>query len=315
MQWQKRGLVYVPRGELPWAVSYAYIPTTYLLDAETIRVYVAFLDEHKVGRVGFVDVAAADPLKILRVSQTPVLDIGAPGTFDDSGVTPTCIVPQGSKLYLYYVGWQVGVKIRYTLLTGLAISEDGGESFVRHRQVPILERSDRELFVRSAACVLPGGQNTGQPHSGQQNWQMWYVAGDRWIEVNGKPVPTYNLRYLRSPNGLDWPSEGRVCLDLASPDEYGFGRPFVYQEAGLYKLWYSIRTVSQGYRIGYGESEDGLTWQRQDHRAGIEVSPQGWDSQMIHCSCIQPTQYGTYLFYNGNNYGETGFGVACLNPE
>ena len=104
--------------------------------------------------------------------------------------------------------------------------------------------------------------------------------------------------------------EGRVCLDLATDDEYGFGRPFVLKDEGMFKMWYSIRSRSKGYRLGYAESADGTHWLRKDEQVGLDVSSEGWDSEMICFGCVQPTRYGTYLFYNGNNYGETGFGVA-----
>lgn len=302
MIWKKLGLVYVANGEYPWAKSHAYIPTSIMLDELKIRVYVAFLDKDKVGRIGFVDIDASNPLRILKVSEKPVLDIGLPGTFDDNGVTPICIVKSGNKLYLYYVGWQLGVKVRYFLFAGLAISNDYGESFQRYSQVPILDRSDRELFTRSAAWVR-------QEDNG---WKMWYVVGQKWISVNNKQVPTYNVRYLESADGLSWGKQGTVCLELANENEYGFGRPFVIQENGIYKIWYSIRTISKGYRLGYGESSDGLIWTRKDDQVGIDVSASGWDSEMICFACIQQTKYGTYMFYNGNNYGETGFGVAVL---
>ncbi|MHC5857522.1 glycoside hydrolase family protein [Nostoc sp.] len=302
MIWKKLGLVYVANGQKDWAISHAYIPTSMMLDEERIRVYVAFLDSHKVGRIGFVDLEAKNPLQILKVSDQPVLDIGQPGTFDDNGVTPICLLKYQDNLYLYYVGWQLGVKVRYFLLMGLAISKDNGESFQRYSQVPILERSDRELFVRSAAYV----------HREEDYWKMWYIAGDQWINVNGKQVPTYNIRYVESDDGVTWGKQGVVCLELANDDEYGFGRPFVTKEDNLYKMWYSIRTIRRGYRIGYAESLDGQNWLRQDQKVSLDVSKTGWDSQMIHCSCIQKTKYGTYMFYNGNNYGETGFGVAIL---
>jgi hypothetical protein len=300
--WKKRGLVYVADGKEDWAVSHAYVPTSMLLDEERIRVYVSFLDKDKIGRGSFVDVSASNPLEVLRVSEKPILDIGEPGTFDDNGVTPISVVRQGENLYLYYIGWQLGVKVRYFLFTGLAISNDGGEIFTKYANVPILDRSEKEQMYRCGTFVL----------FDDEKWKMWYIAGDKWIDVHGKQVPTYNLRYLESLDGINWGKQGKVCMDFANTDEYGFGRPFVIKENGSYKMWYSIRTISQGYRIGYAESKDGLNWNRKDQEVGIDVSLGGWDSEMICMACIQKTKYGTYLFYNGNNYGETGFGVAVL---
>jgi len=142
---------------------------------------------------------------------------------------------------------------------------------------------------------------------------MWYVAGDSWLGIDGKSVPTYEIRHLASAELTTWGRNGEIVLKLAAGgDEYGFGRPFVLRDGGRYKMWYSIRTVSKGYRLGYAESNDGLVWTRLDDQVGIDISPSGWDSEMICYSCIQPTEHGTYLFYNGNNYGETGFGAARL---
>ncbi len=303
MRWEKLGRVYCANGEYDWAQSHAFIPTSMMLDEERIRVYVAFLDREKIGRIGFVDLDADDPRRVLRVSEKCVLDIGAPGAFDDSGVSPVCLLSVGEKLYLYYVGWQMGVKVRYYLFMGLAVSEDGGEMFSRISQAPILDRSDGELLVRSAAHVLRDGDK----------WRMWYIAGSRWIEVGGKQVPTYNMRYLESYDHAVWDKRGEVCLELADDDdEFGFGRPFVIKEDGVFKMWYSIRTMSKGYRLGYAESDDGRQWRRKDADVGVDVSETGWDSEMICFSYIQETKSGTYMFYDGNNYGETGFGVARL---
>ncbi len=302
MRWRKLGLVYVAQGEQSWAVSHAYIPTAWLLDESTIRVYVAFLDADRVGRVGYVDVRAQDPREVLAVSQDPVLDVGCPGAFDEAGVTPMCVLQQGDELFLYYTGWQRGVAVRYYLFTGLAISRDGGDSFERVSQAPILDRVDGELFVRSAPTVV---RENGR-------WRMWYVGGDEWVDVQGKQVPSYRLLYAESNDGIHWSDRGRLCLDFANDDEFGFGRPFVLAGQQGYRMWYSIRTRSRGYPLGYAHSEDGLSWNRMDDRVGIGVSSSGWDSEMACFACVQPTRYGTYLFYNGNHYGETGFGVAVL---
>ncbi|MFQ5751293.1 MAG: hypothetical protein ACE5HI_04785, partial [bacterium] len=65
-------------------------------------------------------------------------------------------------------------------------------------------------------------------------------------------------------------------------------------------------------RIGYAESENGLDWIRKDEEVGIEVSDEGWDSEMICYPAVISVNGTTYMFYNGNNNGETGFGYAQL---
>jgi predicted GH43/DUF377 family glycosyl hydrolase len=303
-RWEKLGRVYVASGEQPWARSHATLPTPFLLDDERIRIYVAFLDAEGIGRLGYVELDARDPLRVLAVSPSPVLDIGRPGTFDENGVTPMTVLRHEGRCYLFYTGWQLGRRVRYYMFTGLAVSDDDGATFRRVSEAPVLERSDGELFVRTAAHVRRDGSS----------WRIWYAGGDRWIDLGGKQVPSYDLRHARSERLDRWPPAGEVVL-VPRDDEYGFGRPWVVGAPGGYQMWYSIRSRAKGYRLGYAESVDGLAWQRRDGALGLDVAASGWDAEMICYSSLQPTRYGTYLFYNGNNYGETGFGVAVRRDD
>jgi len=304
MRWRKLGVVWKPDGTLPWARSHATCPTPVRLSDTLIRVYIQCRDENNVGRVGYVDVLASNPLSVQQVSNEPVLDVGVPGSFDDNGVLQTCVIKVGdTRLYMYYVGFELSYQIRYRLLTGLAVSTDGGCNFNRIKRTPILERSDDELYFRGGPFVL----------SGDACFKMWYVAGSQWIELDGKSMPVYDLRYMESENGIDWPPKGRVSMAITDPDEHGFGRPFVINEEGRYKLFCSVRKRSlQRYRLGYAESEDGIHWSRMDEKLGLDVSQNGWDSDSVEYSAVIKAAGKTYLFYNGNDFGATGFGVAEL---
>jgi hypothetical protein len=304
--WRKLGRVYVAGDEHDWALTHAYCPTSMLLDEERIRVFVAFLDAEKVGRVGYVDVSAQNPLEVLEVSRQPVLDVGGPGCFDDSGVTPLSLCEGDEGLRLYYAGWQLGVRVRYFLFLGLAVSFDGGASFQRASRAPVLDRSDAEPLIRTGAHVQRDGDC----------WRMWYAGGDSWVSDGGKEVPSYPLRYLESRDGIEWGPSGEACLEPVAGAEIGFARPCIVEDAGRLRMWFSIRPAGgEGYRLGYAESDDGRHWERLDERAGIGLSDSGWDSEAIGLSCLQPTKYGTYLFYNGNGFGEAGFGAALEEPD
>jgi hypothetical protein len=283
-------------------VKHAFPPTPHLLDDSTLRIYLAFTDQDTVGRVGYVDVSPEDPSRILGVSENPVLDIGQPGAFDENGVVPTSVVRVGDELYMYYVGFQLGQKVRYFQFQGLAISSDGGESFERHARVPVIDRSDTELVNRTSAFVM---REDGR-------FRMWYVGGSDWTVVNGKPLPVYNIRYLESPDGKEWPDRGQVAIDFKDDDEHALGRAWVVKHDGLYKMLFSRRSRSLGYRVGYAESPDGIDWTRDDDRAGIDVSDEGWDAAMVAYTSIFTHGERTYLFYNGNDLGQTGFGWAVL---
>ena len=300
MRWCKRGLIYAPSGERWWARSYATIPTAEQIDERVLRVYFASLDEHLRGRIGYVEVDARDPSRVLRESAEPVLDIGPPGLFDDAGVNPSCVVRVAGKRYLYYIGWQRCATVPYMLFAGLAVADEEGR-FEKLQRVPVLDRTSGEPFLRSATSVLGAGDS----------FQAWYVSGLGWEEITGKRYPTYTIRYAESVDGVHWQSRSEPCLSLTG-DEFGFGRPWVLRERDKYCMWYSIRSRSAPYRIGYAESRDGVRWLRKDDEAGIERSEEGWDSEMICYPCVLDVAGKRYMFYNGNQYGATGFGYAVL---
>ncbi|RKY15894.1 MAG: hypothetical protein DRP82_00525 [Planctomycetota bacterium] len=297
--WRKLGLVWGPDGKEWWAVSHAYLPTVDVLE-DRFRVYVSCWDKDRVGRLGYVEVDINDPTKVLYVTKEPVLDVGEPGTFDEKGVSPCCVVDMDGEKRLYYFGWQRTQTVPYLLFCGLAVSRDGGRTFKRFARVPILDRTDREPWLRSAVTIL-------KEHN---RLRMWYVAGLGWFRLGGKLVPTYNIRYAESEDGIVWHATGRVCIDFACEDEFGFGRPWVVKDGQKYRMWYSIRSKTKPYRIGYAESDDGLQWTRRDDYVGIKSSAEGWDSEMICFPCVVKANGRWYMFYNGNGYGRDGFGVA-----
>ena len=48
-------------------------------------------------------------------------------------------------------------------------------------------------------------------------------------------------------------------------------------------------------------------WTRDDARAGIAVSPDGWDSETISYPNVFELDGSTYMYYQGNQVGKFGF--------
>ena len=302
MKWQKRGLIYGPTGDSDWAKHSALQPTPYLNSAtRSIRVFSGFRDDEGVSRVGFVDVSAEMPSKILAVSPKPALDLGIAGAFDENGVVPCAVTEREGRLFLFYAGYQLGRKVKFCVFSGLAISEDGGELFTRYSQVPVCERTDNELLFRVIYTMM----------FDEGKWKAWYGGGSNFDTEDDKQYPRYNIRYAESPDGIHLSDDFRVCIDL-SGDEYRVGRPYVIKENGTYKMFYGTGTKYGGYRLAYAESADGIKWVRRDKDVGIDVSPTGWDSEMQAYPGIVNYEGQTYMFYNGNDYGRQGFGYAVL---
>ncbi len=298
--WRKLGFVWKPTGTKWWACQYAHLPTPELIDEHTIRVYFAALDAQKYGRIGYVDVDAGSPTRVLRETEEPILDLGPAGAFDDSGVNPSCFATVAGCRCLYYIGWQRCQRVPYQLFTGLARPFSKG--FLRASNIPVLDRTETEPFLRSAISILEEGGS----------YRAWYVSATGWTEVGGATYPSYIVRHAKSTDGRNWAPVGSICVGHESPDEFGIGRPWVVRDSNCYRMWYSIRSRSVPYRIGYAESTDGITWVRKDNDAGIACSTFGWDSEMICYAAVIDVNGSRLMFYNGNRHGATGFGVAIL---
>ena len=298
MKWKKLGLIIRPREGLDWMVSHAMLPVADWRHDDVYRVYFSGRDAHNRSLIGYAEIDLNAPQRVLRYAERPVLGLGALGCFDDNGVTPSWIVNRGDRKYLYYIGWNPRSSVRMALVAGLAISTDGGESFHRVQRVPILDRTDAEpLTLNTAPCVLVEGDR----------WRMWYVSGVEWIHPD---LPRYNIKYAESRDGVHWERNGVVCIDFASPEETALARPCVLKEGGVYRMWFSHKKIGGEYRIGYAESDDGIHWERDDRQAGIDVSPDGWDSQMVAYAYVFEHKGRKYMLYNGNDYGRGGAGLA-----
>jgi hypothetical protein len=309
MKWHKQGLIFAPEGNYDWMRTHAQVPLVDPVGENVLRVYFGTRDNLNRTVTAYIEIEADDPKHILYVHHKPVLGLGALGCFDDSGAMPSWIVRVGDLKYLYYIGWNVGTTVAYRNAIGLAVSRDGGKSFARLYDGPIMDRTHREPHFCACPCVIREGSL----------WRMWYLSCVGWQVYNGRPEPCYHTKYAESSDGIHWRRDGIVCIDFKSSQETGIVRPTIIKEDHLYKMWYSYRGIEDyrtnpqhSYRIGYAESSDGIRWTRKDEEVGIDISEEGWDSVMIAYPYVYEHKGKKYLFHNGNGFGRSGFGYAVL---
>jgi hypothetical protein len=301
VRWIKQGvLVDAPIG-MPWSASHAAVPHVDVQSDEALRIFFTTRDDRGRSQIARADVHGDLKRENLRLDANPVLCPGPPGLFDDSGAMTSCFVRHGTREYLYYQGWSLGVTVPYYVYGGCAVSIDGGATFERISPTPILDRSPVDPYWISSPWVL----------FDDGRWRMWYVSGLGW-HLEGGTADHYvvHIRYAESEDGLEWRGDGRVCIDFASPDEYVIARPVVVRDRDCYRMWYSHR--GSHYRIGYAESPDGLAWERLDAAVGIDVSACGFDSEMIEYGCVFDYRGERHMLYNGDGFGATGIGHAIL---
>jgi hypothetical protein len=303
--WTRRGLLISPPTGQPWASSHAALPAVAERGDGGIDVYHSPRDARGRAHIAqaHIEVQRPGQLKVSAHEREPVLRPGALGAFDDSGVTMSCVVESAAGTLLYYTGWTLGVTVPFYFYAGLAIRPPGSDTFQRVSAAPLLDRDSGDAYLTASPWVL---DDDGL-------WRMWYVSCTGWEMVDGEPRHYYHLRYAESPDGIDWRRDGRIAVDFADDGEYAISRPCVIRDGDRYRMWFAAR--GDAYRLGYAESTDGLHWDRDDARAGLEPASSGWDSEMLAYPAVFDRDGVRYLLYNGNGYGRSGIGYATAPIE
>lgn len=300
MAWKKLGLIIKPDPSIWWMSHYTGPSCVEFKNGDVLNILVSGRDANNVSRIGVVEVRKDNPLEVVAIHEQPLFDIGSLGTFDESGVSYPWLVKSEQQTYMYYVGWVAGGRTRFRNAIGLCSSNDNGMSYQRVSKAPILPLTDDEPIGAGSVCVLREGDL----------WRLYYTSFDRWEPRGGAFQHYYNIKYAESKNGIDWARQGRIAIDFKDENEHTIGKPMVLKGDESYEMWYAYRGGADSYRIGYAVSPDGINWDRKDSEAGIDVSPSGWDSEMIEYAYVFECNNLRYMIYNGNQFGKSGLGLA-----
>ena len=309
MKWHKQGRIFTAAGEFGWMKSHTQVPTALVLD-DRIRVYFSTRPDDGMSRVAYIDLDRKDPARILYLHERPLLELGAPGMFDEHGTIPNHVFTHDDRVYLFYVGWSRGVSLPYSNWMGMAVSDDGGATFSKCFPGPILDRTGEEVYSATGLiCVADAGR-----------WRGWYATGTQWLRVDERYEHTYELRACESDDLVHWTRPNKPIFPRRLPNESST-RPTVIFMDGKWHMWFCYRGTqdfrdgADSYRIGYAWSNDLDEWVRADEEAGIDPTVDGWDSKMIAYPCVVQVDDRVLLFYSGNGFGRDGFGYAELETR
>lgn len=296
MVWRKLGWIFCASGQHDWMQTHAANPVAEHLHDDRFRIYFSCRDRDNRSSIGFVEIDLKQPQEILRISEQPVVSPGEWGTFDDSGASMGCLLHDGDRRLLYYLGWNLGVTVPWRNSIGLAISPSADAPFRKVSKAPVLDRNHIDPYSLSYPWVMRDGGV----------WKMWYGSNLAWGPAQADMA--HVIKYAESVDGMHWQPQDRIAIDFASTDEYAISKPCVIRDPDGYRMWYAYRGAA--YRIGYAESVDGIHWTRRDDQAGIAPSADGWDAESVEYPCVFDHAGRRYLLYNGKRYGQTGFGLA-----
>ncbi len=313
--WKKLGKVFTPqevKGR-SWFKEFAQAPATLLFD-DFVRVYFSCrppADENGqyVSYSSYVDLDRTDLFKVRRVGALPILCLGGLGEFDEFGTYPVSVIRYHDEVRAYYGGWTRCESVPFNVAIGVATSRDGGETFTKQGNGPVLSYSPDEPFVLSGPKI----------RRFNDTWYLWYIAGRKWKMVDSRAEPVYKIRMAFSSDGICWTKINRDLIASRVEEDEAQASPDVFYAGGKYHMFFCYRYSSyyrgreNGYRIGYASSTNLIDWVRNDAKAGIDVSEYGWDSEMISYPHVFELDGKTYLFYLGNQVGRQGFGLAVLD--
>lgn len=240
------------------------------------------------------------PTRVVHVDSSPLLALGAPGHFDSCGVMPgsALSLPDG-RVLLYYIGWNVPNDVPFHNSIGVAVSDDGGRTFGRAFAGPALDRNRYDPLFVSTPHVRRDGDG----------FRLWYLSGTAWEREGGGWRSYYNIKTARSDDGFTFLPSGTVAVDYELPEECALASPTVMPVGGGWAMWFCARR--DRYRIMGAVSEDGVTWRRVT-RPALEPSTEAdaFDNEQTAYPAVCRVGGRLLMFYNGNQFGRTGIGVA-----
>lgn len=315
MKWSKLGKIFDPTEHaLPHhCLEFAQSPQALIL-SDRVRVYFSTRERDHVGKylshIAFVDFDKSMQ-NIMNVSNHTVIELGDLGCFDEHGIFPINVVRDRERVLAYTTGWNRKVSVSADSSIGLAVSHDEGLTFQKVGKGPILTASLNEPFLVADAFVSLY----------EDHYHMWYIYGTKWKKFTETDPPDriYKIAHATSEDGINWKRDGRQIIVDRLNDEECQALPTVFQRGNTYHMYFCFRQsygfrkqTNNAYRIGYAYSNDLINWERDDSKSGIDVSKEGWDSQMQCYPHTFQLDEKIYMLYNGNEFGRFGFGLAVL---
>jgi sucrose-6-phosphate hydrolase SacC (GH32 family) len=318
MKWEKIGQIF-EFDKSPFKkdyVSHAQSPQALILE-DRVRVYFSTRKIDEPGKflsyVQYVDYDL-DLKNIIDYSKREVIALGKTGCFDEHGIFPLSPVKVGDKVYGYTNGISRRISVAVETGVGYAVSLNNGKTFEKSWDGPILSASLHEPFLVGDPFVRVF----------DDQFHMFYLFGKKWSEETAEHPSerVYKIGHATSTDGINWQKTGKSIIEDKIGENECQALPTVIKISSRYHMYFCYRPMvgfrdkkGKGYQLGYAYSDDLVKWIRDDKNAGISLSSDGWDSEMMCYPNIFECSGQVYLLYNGNNFGRDGFGIAKLISE
>ncbi|MCS6893082.1 MAG: hypothetical protein NZO16_00705 [Deltaproteobacteria bacterium] len=307
MQWKKLGCVFNIAGDSELLNSHAQLPVVMPLDDRTVRVYFCSRDKANRSRPFYFEASIERScFKLIRSENRPLLELGRPGQFDDSGVMFSSWIKIEKTIYMYYIGWTLKTDVPYQLAIGLAVSEDG-LTWNRLFDGPVLCQNIYDTFATSLPVVA----------NFKDHYVMFYLSSNGWKFFDNKPELVYSIAKteFKIPHLVTSSGEKFNFFD----ESYAYAPSSLIKLGEFYYLFMCVRKAFDfrtnpdcSYRIYHSRSKDLVEFSQPTLTSGLEPTGDGFDSIMAEYLWAFKLGNNIYGFYNGDGFGKTGMGLAEL---
>ncbi len=276
-----------------WMVSHCAAPVPLLLDNNNIKIFFGARDRFNNVRVASF-IYSLVTQKVTDISDQPLLDLGSTGFFDENAIYPSCITHVNNQIYLYYAGRSRGPNPLYYVSLGLAISNDGGESFQKNSPSPIMERSSFDPWMVGPCSVIKD----------KKDWRMLYTSGKSFDSE--KNLSSYDIKYASSEDGINWKRSGEVMIPSTKLIT-NVAAPTVVYFNDFYHMWYSCFSDGR-YHLGYAVSKNCIDWEIDYFPEKISDIEAAYPKAIVINDSI-------LIFFSKGRYGSKGIGCITLYAD
>ena len=221
-----------------------------------------------------------------KYGANPIMEPGAPGTWNDYSLGQFCILFDGSTYHMWFYG-NDGTKERI----GYASSLDG-KIWIEYENNPVFNPGPAgswEDELISNPYVLFDGST----------YHMWYAGNDG---------TNTRIGYATSGDGIAWTRyEGNPVMDkgpAGSWESVGVWPDCIYYDGNTYRMWYGgDNGTNIKSRIGYATSSDGITWTKYENNPVLSPDITKWDQAGVGAPHVLFHGDKYHMWYTGSDSG------------
>ncbi|MGD8172506.1 hypothetical protein ACQEXU_12650 [Vibrio sp. TRT 21S02] len=304
MKFKKLGLLY----KLPllglgdYGVSHTSTPRAIHIKDDIFRIYFSSRDEKNRSSVFFIDI---DIIKkdVFYENHNPALTFGDDRTFYPDGISLGDIIESDNGRFFTFMGWNNPEDNHWFGELGLArILDDGSLEVVGDKSQPTLGVDMIDPISLSYPAIIKK----------DSTYEMWYGSTVSWKAQDNEEM-VHIFKQAVSTNGINW-TKTRTTFPFNSGVMQALSSPTFFEFRSEKHMLFSYRgDGSQTYRIGravYSDVDE--KWLLVTNQPVVDISNEGWDSEMVEYPFSFEHKGKIYLLYNGNGFGKSGIGIGYI---